>query len=192
MWFVVASALLVLVYATLKPLGDGLMDTSAWAAKMMVPLGSEDNDSTKQYLRFAQAALLDGWLSNVPLFNSIALVAALIFAALFHWWAALIAFAGAMFICALTKILWGRSVSHYLMFMHHRLLNRAAAFRQMNDNERAEPCECMANELQHIIVDYMNAPLRPPTAKQLRAMPYGDVNFYLNAKLSEVRQAKQQ
>jgi hypothetical protein len=39
----------------------------------------------------------------------------------------------------------------------------------------------MASELQQIITVYMNASLRPPTAKQLQPMPYGDVGFYLNA-----------
>jgi TPR repeat protein len=63
--------------------------------------------------------------------------------------------------------------------MHARLLNRAATYRQKNDNERAEAAESTASELQQIIVVYMNSTLRPPTAKQLKAMPYGDVSFYL-------------
>ena len=128
MWFVVASALLALLCVVLKPLGDGLTDTSAWAAKVMAPPGSGDNDTTKQYLRFAQAALTDGWLSNVPFFNTIAMVAALVFAALYHWWAVLIVFAVAVFIGTLTKVIWVRSVSHYLLYMHARLLNRAATY----------------------------------------------------------------
>jgi uncharacterized membrane-anchored protein YhcB (DUF1043 family) len=107
--------------------------------------------------------------------------AALVFAALYHWWAALIVFVVAVFIGTLTKMIWGRSVTHYLLYMHARLLNRAATCRQKNDNERAEAAESMASELQQIIAVYMNASLRPPTAKQLQAMPYGDVSFYLNA-----------
>ncbi len=182
MWFVVASALLVLVYAVLKPLGDGLSDTSAWAAKAMAPPGSGDNDFTKQYLRFTQAALMEGWLSNVPFFNAIAMVAALVFAALYHWWVVLIVFVVAVFIGTLAKIIWGHSVTYYLMFMHARLLNRAASYRQKNDNERAEAAESMASELQQIIAVYMKASLRPPTAKQLQAMFYGDVSFYFKAK----------
>jgi len=192
MWFVVASALLVLVYVVLKPLGDGLTDTSAWAAKVMAPPGTGDNDATKQYLRFAQAALMDGWLSNVPFFTYNALVAALVLAALYHWWAAPIVFVVAVFIGILTKIIWGRSVSHYLMFMYLQLVNRAATYKQKNDNERAEAADSMASELQEIIAVYMNAPLRPPTAKQLRTMPYGDVSFYLNAKWFEAHPAKPQ
>ena len=181
MWFVVASALLVLIYVVLKPLGDGLTDTSAWAAKVMAPSGSGDNDTTKQLVRFGQTALMDGWLSYVPFLDYIALVAALVFAALYRWWAALIVFVVAVFIGTLTKIIWGRSVSHYLMFMLHRLHNRAATYRQKNDNERAEAAEIMASELQQIIAVYMNASLWPPTAKQLQAMPDGDVSLYLNA-----------
>ena len=181
MWFAVASALLVLVYVVLKPLGDGLTDTSAWAAKVMTPPGSGDNDTTKQYLRFAQAALMDGWLSNVPFFNTIAMVAALVFAALYHWWAALIVFVVAVFIGTLTKIIWGRSVSYYLMFIHAHLLNRSTTYRKNHDKERAEAAESMASELLLIIAVYMNATLRPPTAKQLQGMPYGDVSFYLKA-----------
>ena len=192
MWFVIASALLVFVYVALKPLGDGLTDTSAWAAKVMAPPGSGDNDATKQYLRFAQAALMDGWLSNVPFFSYNALVAALVFAVLYHWWAALIVFVVAVFIGTLTKIICGRSVSHYLMYMHAHLVNRAATYRQNDDNERAEAAGSMASELEEIIAVYMNAPLKPPTAKQLRAMPYGDVSFYLNVKQFEAHQTKPQ
>jgi hypothetical protein len=50
----------------------------------------------------------------------------------------------------------------------------------------------MASELEQIIAIYMNASLRPPTAKQLQAMPYGDVSFYLNANCCEDNQAKPQ
>lgn len=67
------------------------------------------------------------------------------------------------------------------MFVNARLLNRAAIYRQKNNNERAEAAESMASELQQIIAVYINASLRPPAAKQLHAMPYGDVGFYLNA-----------
>ena len=89
---------------------------------MSFPRGSGDHDTTKQYLRFAHAALMDGWLSDVPFFIPIALVAALVFTALYHWWAALIVFVLAVFIGTLTK---GRSGSYYLMFMHAQLLSRA-------------------------------------------------------------------
>jgi hypothetical protein len=181
MWFVVSSTLSVLVYVVLKPLGDGLMDTSAWAAKVMAPADSGDNDTTKQFVRIVQSSLMDGWLSNVLLVDSIALYAALIFAAIYHWWAVPIVFLVAVFFGTLTKMIRGRSVSHYLMFMHGRLVNRAVTYKLKNDTERAEACESTASELQQIIVVYMNASLRPPTAKQLKAMPYGDVSFYLNA-----------
>ena len=181
MWFVASSALSVLVYVVLKPLGDGLMDTSAWAAKVMAPADSGDNDTTKQFLRIGQNALMDGWLSNVPFIDSIALYAALVFAAIYHWWAVPIAFLVAVFIGTVAKMIWGRSVSHYLMFMYVKLVNRAVNYKQKNDYERAEACESTASELQQIIVVYMNTSLRPPTAKQLKTMPYGDVSFYLNA-----------
>ena len=65
---------------------------------------------------------MDGWLSDVPFFIPIALVADLVFTALYHWWAALIVFVLAVFIGTLTK---GRSGSYYLMFMHAQLLSRA-------------------------------------------------------------------
>jgi len=134
---------------------------------MSFPRGSGDHDSTKQYLRFAQAALMDGWLSDVPFFIPIALVAALVFTALYHWWAALIVFVLAVFIGTLTK---GRSGSYYLMFMHAQLLSRAATYKHKNDNERAEAAQSMASELEQIIAVYMFTRLRPPTAKQLQAM----------------------
>jgi hypothetical protein len=53
MWFVVASALLVLVYVVLKPLCDGLTDTSACAAKVM--LAVKPRDRPKKHTSAAKA-----------------------------------------------------------------------------------------------------------------------------------------
>ena len=58
MWLVVASALLVLVYVVLKPLGDGLADTSAWAAKVMA-CGSPQS-KTHQEQCILKSSLISG------------------------------------------------------------------------------------------------------------------------------------
>jgi hypothetical protein len=47
---------LMLVYAALKPLSEGLFDTSMWVAKILAPSEFQDNAATKQFLKFGQAA----------------------------------------------------------------------------------------------------------------------------------------
>jgi hypothetical protein len=51
MVFLVVALGLVLLYAILKPLGDGLFDTSAWAAKTFAPQGIEENENSKLFIR---------------------------------------------------------------------------------------------------------------------------------------------
>lgn len=60
------SLALAVAHAVLKPLSDGLFDTSMWVSKILAPPDAEDNDTTRQFLKFNQAALMEGWLSNVP------------------------------------------------------------------------------------------------------------------------------
>ena len=56
---------LVLVYAILRPLADGLFNTSAWVAKILAPPDTGDWESAKLLLTMKQAALMEGWLSNL-------------------------------------------------------------------------------------------------------------------------------
>ena len=58
------STALALIYAVLKPLGDGLFDTSMCVAKILAP--KDVGDNAKQFLKITQASLMDGWLSNIP------------------------------------------------------------------------------------------------------------------------------
>jgi len=57
---------LAMFYAILKPLSDGLTDTSIWVAKMVAPADTAEGETAKQFLKLGQAALMEGWLSNVP------------------------------------------------------------------------------------------------------------------------------
>jgi hypothetical protein len=65
------SVALAIVYALLRPMSDGLMDTSKWAAKVLAPEGTHDDDLGRQYRLISQAALMDGWLSNLPFYTNI-------------------------------------------------------------------------------------------------------------------------
>ncbi len=72
--FLAVSIGLALLYAALKPLSDGLFDTSMWVAKMLAPTDTVEGESTKQFLKVGQAALMEGWLSNVPFITTITLL----------------------------------------------------------------------------------------------------------------------
>ena len=178
-FFVIALALAIF-YAVLKPLGDGLLDTSMWVAKIMAPSDIVESDSSKQFLKFGQAALMEGWLSNVPLIATIFLFSSVIVAFFYHWWAVIVMLFVAITLGVFTNLLWGRSVSYYISFLHHKLVHRAANYKRDNDVERSEAAESLLHDLERIISIYHGSRLRPPTPKQLKDIPYGDIRHWLD------------
>ena len=72
--FLLAASVLALLYAVLTPLSNGLCDASAWAAKMFTPPDA-DEESARRVMKFGQAALMEGWLGNIPFINSIVFLA---------------------------------------------------------------------------------------------------------------------
>jgi hypothetical protein len=169
----------VFVYAGLKPLSEGLFDTSMWAAKILAPPESEDNAATKQFLKIGQAALMEGWLSNIPFFSTIAFFSAIIFGFLCHWWMSIVIYFIAVVLGVFTKLLFMRSVSHYLPLLHHKMLNRQIDYKKDNDIERADAAESYCRDLVELIHIYQGSSLRPPSAKQLLQIPYGDRYYWL-------------
>ena len=79
-----------------------------------------------------------------------------------------------------TRLFWGRSVSYYLPFLYHKMVNRSANYKMKNDTERAEAAESYCKDLEQIMLIYDGAQLRPPTSKQLKAIPYGDLYYWLD------------
>ena len=180
MIFLVIAFGLALLYAVVKPLGEGLFDTSMWAAKIMAPNGVDDNEDTAQLLKFGQAALMEGWLSNVPLISMVFFYTSVIVAFFYHWWAAILMFFFAITLGVFTKLFWGGSVSYYLSFLYHKLVHRAANYKRDNDTERSEAAESTLRDLEEIMSIYHGSRLRPPTPKQLRDMPHGDLYYWLD------------
>jgi hypothetical protein len=174
---------LALIYALLKPLGDGLFDTSMWVAKILAPTDvAKDNETAKQFLKISQAALMEGWLSNIPFFTAILMGCSIITGFIHSWWGGILMYFVLASLGALTKILWTRSVSYYLIFIYHKMLNRAADYKIKNDAERLVAAESLYKDLEKIIVLYQNSRLRPPTPKQLKDIPYGDLFYWLERK----------
>ena len=87
----------------------------------------------------------------------------------------------AIILGVLTKLFWGRSVSYYLTLIYHKMVHRAADYKRDNDVERFEAAESYCKDLQRIILLYEGSQLRPPTPKQLKTIPYGDVCNWLKA-----------
>jgi hypothetical protein len=176
----IISVVLALGYSALKPLSDGLLDTSMWVAKILAPSDAKDNDATKHFIKIGQAALMEGWLSNVPFISSILFFSCVITGFCYHWWAGMLSYFVAIILSVLMKMLFGRSVSHYLVFLYQKMVNRAADYKKSNDATRLEACESFCRDLERIIILYQGSRLRPPTAKQLKGNPYGDVYYWLN------------
>jgi hypothetical protein len=55
----------------------------------------------------------------------------------------------------------------------------AADYKRNNDVERFEAAESYCKDLQRIMLLYEGSRLRPPTPKQLKEIPYGDVRNWL-------------
>jgi len=169
---------LALLYAVLKPLSDGLFDTSAWIAKMLAPPDTAKRESAKQILKFGQAALMEGWLSNVPFVTSIVFWSSIILSFFYHWWAAILMFFVATTLGVLAKLFWGRSVSYYLWFIYSKMVQRATDYTRDKDLERASAAESYCKHLREIMAIYHDTRLRPPTPKQLREIPYGELYYW--------------
>jgi hypothetical protein len=177
--YLLISIGLSLAYAILKPLSDGLFDTSMWVAKILYPTDADDNDTTKQFLKMGQAALMEGWLSNIPFIATILFFSSIITGFIYHWWGGILMCFVSVTLGVITKMFWGRSVSYYLPLLHHKMINRAVDYKKKNDVERSEAAESYCKDLQQIIVLYQDSRLRPPTQKQLKDIPYGDVRYWL-------------
>lgn len=168
-----------MICVILKPLSDGLFDTSMWVAKILAPSEAEENDATKQFIKFTQAALMEGWLSNVPFVASILFFSCIITGCLYHWWMGIIMYISCTTLGVIVNIIFGRSASYYLPLLYHKMLNRAADYRASNDVTRLEAAESFSKDLQLIITLYQGSRLRPPTAKQLKEIPYGGLHDWL-------------
>ncbi len=177
--FLIIAIGLSLIYALLKPLGDGLLDTSMWVAKILVPPDFEKGDMSKQMLKMGQAALMDGWLSNIPFFNTLVFFSAMIAGFMHSWWAGILLYFILAILGTVTKIVFGKSVSHYLPFLYHKMANRVADYKAMNDTDRLAASESYCEDLLEIMSLYKNSRMRPPTTKELEVMPYGDMYYWL-------------
>ena len=79
----------------------------------------------------------------------------------------------------LTKLLFMRSVSHYLPLLHHKMLHRQIDYKKDNDIERAEAADSYCRDLAELIYIYQDSSIRPPSAKELLQIPYGDRYYWL-------------
>ena len=177
--FLLISLVLAAIYTLLKPLGDRLYDTSKWVARILAPADMEDNETGRQFVRISQAALMEGWLSNVPFIESLCFYFSLIAGTIYHWWCGLLMVFVIGFLGMNTKRVWGRSVPHYLAYLFHKMANRAADYRKENDTERLSASESLCDDLTKLIVLYEGSRLGPLNPKQLKKIPFGDVHYWL-------------
>ncbi len=169
-----------LISIALAPLGEGLFDTSMWAAKMMLPPETGKSENAEQVMKVTQASLMEGWLSNIPFLNGIATLSSIVVAGFCHWWLAIVFYVVVIILKVFAKLFWTRQACHYLVFMYHKMANRAADYRRENDAVRFEAAEATLKDLEKIISIYDGTRLRPPTAKQLKEVPYGDMHYWCN------------
>ena len=177
--FIVIAVALALVYAGLRPLAAGLLETSMWVAKILAPSDFEENVTTKLFLKTTQAALMEGWLSNVPFINTILVFSSIIAGSIYRWWGGVLIYCLAAILGGIAKVFLVRPVSYYLALLYHKMVNRAADYKLKNDVERFEASRSFCEDLGQVMVLYQKSQLKPPTRKQLKSIPYGDWTYWL-------------
>ncbi len=170
---------LAFAYAALKPMSEGLFDTSMWVAKILAAPDAQDNETTKQFLKIAQAALMEGWLSNIPFIATILFFSSIVVGFICSWWVGILMYFVSATLGVLAKLLFVRPVSYYMPLLHHKMVNRGIDYRRQSDAERAQAAESYCKDLLQIMHIYQNSRVRPPTAKQLTYLPYGDLHYWL-------------
>jgi hypothetical protein len=177
--FLIIAAVLAVAYAALKPLSEGLFDTSLWVAKVLAPPDSEESETSKQFLKAGQAALMEGWLSNIPFISAIFSILSVASGFIYCWWAGPLVFFGMVILGVVTKHFWLRPISYYLPMLYHKMVNRAADYTRDGDVERATAAESYCGDLEQLMLLYKDSKLKPPTPKQLKDVPYGDMFYWL-------------
>jgi len=171
---------IAIIYIILHPLSDGLIDTSMWVSKILAPSETEDNDYGKHFLKMGQAALMKGWLSNIPFFTNILFCLCIVVGFLYSWWGGILMLFILLIFGSLANLFMIRSVSYYLVFISHKMVNRAVYYKRKNDIERYNASESYCKDLQIIINIYQDSQIKPPNSKQLKKNPFGDIHYWLN------------
>jgi hypothetical protein len=171
---------LALIYIVAIPYSDGFMDTSMWIAKITAPDTLIDGPDTKHLLKMSQAAIMDGWPSNVPFYTTIVGVAAIICAIIYHWWMGIAMYFILIIGVLIAKRIIRKPASFFIAFLLNRMANRVADYKRDNDTEREEASRETKEELQIVYDLYSNTGIPTPTKAVIKANPYGDLFFLRN------------
>lgn len=172
---------LVVIYLFLHPLSDGLYVTSLWAAKILSDPDSIDSPDAKHMLKINQSALMKGWLSDVPFISSLLFYTSIVLGIFYHWWFGIVVFIAMILLGTLSKMLFTSSVTYYLLQIYTKMANRTADYRAKNDIERAEAGASFCRDLENIMDIYKDSGIKPPSEKQIKTIPYGDIYYLYNS-----------
>jgi hypothetical protein len=178
--FLYLSIALGIIYTILKPLENGLYVTSLWVAKVLMDPHSKDSSETKLILKTNQAALMKGWLSNLPFFNSIIFISVIIFAIIYCWWIGIIITVLTGMAGGISKLFFTKSITFYLLLIHSKLVNREADYKTKNDFERANAAHSLSRDLEKIIAVYKDSGIKAPSDIQINENPYGDIYYMVH------------
>jgi hypothetical protein len=178
--FLLIALVFSIIYIILRPMSKGLFNTSMWVAKILAPENMKDNtNETKLFLKTGQAALMEGWLSTVPFITSILSILSIISGFIYNWWAGFLIFFILFFFGTIAIGIWNRSVEYYLILIYHKMVNRFADYEKTNDYERADAAKSYIKDLEMIMLLYKDSHLKPPTTKQFKKIPFGNVSYWL-------------
>jgi hypothetical protein len=174
------SLILSIIYGLLTPISEGLLDTSNFVAKVLAPVqpGEKDLPVTRQMLKISQASLMEGWLSNIPFLNTILFLTTIVLGFFYSWWGGILMIFVSVIFGMIAKYFLSRPLSYYLVLIHHKMLQRSADYRMKNDLSRYEASESVNKDLEKLIGVYSVAAIKPPTEKQLKDVPYGDIYYW--------------
>jgi hypothetical protein len=178
--FFYTTIILFILSNILYPYSEGLLNTSAWVAKITMPIGSDNFPDNKQNTKINQALFMYGWLSNVPILNSILTLSYMATAFVHTWWFGIIMIIVGAIGRVIINARFKKNASYFLFFLYQKLQNRLANYNKVGDNDRADAIKEISKDLEEIIIIYQNTYIKTPTEDIIKANPNGDLYFLYN------------
>jgi len=168
-WFF--SALAVAVIGSLvAPFAHRLQGTSLWAGRVLV-----SPEASHALPRGLQAALMDGWPSNIGLLLNLPFIAAAL-GFVYAWWGGILVFAVSMAVSTLAgrTPLASNKLERYLVLLWGHAQQRAADYQMRGDRDPANAVRYLSNEVQTLLSLYAGSGVKAPDVLEAKQTRFGD------------------
>jgi hypothetical protein len=175
----IQAVILALIFCLIRPYNKGLFNTRKWIAKIREPKGTLDNEETNITLLQKDVKIMSIDLVLKPTMNTVFLLAGIIMGFLYKWWGGLLVIAITRLLKEVTILYLTPSLAYYLKRNRRIVMKKIEGFKEDDEDELEEYKKYLA-DLEKILVIYKDSKLKPPDSRELRDIPYGDINYFIN------------